>query len=291
MKRGIDRNQAKSLRGYGTLACETCELEVIEPLPQTDELLDIYTDGYRLHTGSTSRRPSPSARTRSQVRRMVLLLHRLRYGDLASDGRQPAGRVLEIGFGSGERLEGLFRLGWDVAGLEVAASPAQSILARIPSGDFRVGSLENTEYPEASFDLILMYHVLEHLDDPESALRKLPRLLRPNGRVVVAFPNRESITRSMFGPYWYGYQHPEHLVQYSERSMRAVAGQCGLAVARARPQSYFHALGDSYGNIVDPSWQHLFRRRAVKFAMFPLGLLLVLLGDAAALEVELERAS
>lgn len=290
MRPGVGPAQARSLRGHGTRVCEACGIEIIEPLPQIDVLLDLYREDYRLHPTSTESRSSASSRVRGAAKTLIFMLHRWRYGRLASDGLQPAGRVLEIGFGSGTRLEALARSGWDSAGLEVAAGPVESLRERIPDGDFRVGSIETSDYPAETFDLVLLYHVLEHLDDPQPALEKIARMVRPDGRLVVALPNRDSLTRRIFRPYWYGYQHPEHLVQYSKRSLESVAAQSGLAVTRSRPQPYFHAVGDSLANIVDPAWTHPMRRRMIKVLAFPVGLVLVLLGDAAAIEIELERA-
>jgi SAM-dependent methyltransferase len=146
--------------------------------------------------------------------------------------RRP-GRVLDIGCGDGSFLEALARQGWEIFGTELSEPIAATARKRLGEG-LRVGTIEKVGFAAASFDLVTFWHVLEHLDDPRLALSEARRLLRANGRVVVAAPNIESLQACIFKEGWLHLDVPRHHWHFSPRTLAAVADRCDLRVESIR---------------------------------------------------------
>ena len=107
------------------------------------------------------------------------------------------GRALDVGCGDGSFLEALAGQGWDVVGTELSAPIAATARGRL-GGRIRVGALDEAGLPSASFDLITFWQVLEHCQDPGPALAEARRLLKADGRIVVAVPNINSWQSTWF---------------------------------------------------------------------------------------------
>jgi SAM-dependent methyltransferase len=125
------------------------------------------------------------------------------------------GGLLDIGAGTGAFLEAAKKNGWDVCGVEPSKMAARS--ARNKGLDIleRIDDLDT----DAFFDAITLWHVLEHLPDLEEAVRKIKRLLKPGGVLVVAVPNHLSFDAKYYGSFWAGYDVPRHLWHFSKKSL------------------------------------------------------------------------
>jgi SAM-dependent methyltransferase len=139
------------------------------------------------------------------------------------------GRVLDVGCGTGDRLD-LFRsLGFDVTGLEVDGRAAEHARARF--GLEVVGSdLLDAHLPAGSFHLVTMHHVLEHLHRPREAIGECRRLLREGGSLVVQVPNMDSLQARAFGARWHAIDPPRHLYYFTPATLARMLGREGLRV-------------------------------------------------------------
>lgn len=130
------------------------------------------------------------------------------------------GRLLDIGCGVGDFLLQVKKLGWEVMGIEPsnqAANIAQSRLGFAP--------LKPTDYEkllDQSFDVITMWHVLEHVDDLKSQTKELNRLLRPRGRLVIALPNYQSFDCQYYNDKWAAWDVPRHLNHFSQSCLQDI---------------------------------------------------------------------
>jgi SAM-dependent methyltransferase len=146
-----------------------------------------------------------------------------------ADGLRP-GRALDVGCGNGEMLLALGRMGWDVVGterVEASALPARRMGLEIHAADLEVCRLA-----PASFDLIILWHVLEHLSEPLATLDEVARLLRPDGRLVVAVPNIASWQARLAGSAWYHLDVPRHLYHLDRRTLALLLRRAGFGVER-----------------------------------------------------------
>jgi SAM-dependent methyltransferase len=145
-----------------------------------------------------------------------------------------AGRLLDVGCATGALLEEARAEGFEVMGVELGL--ASSTYARerlglpVLTGDFLEARL-----PEASFDVVTLYEVIEHLLDPLAILREVRRVLRPGGLLALSTPNRASLTGRALGSRWWPINCPEeHIHLFTPGTVREVLRRAGLEVADLR---------------------------------------------------------
>jgi SAM-dependent methyltransferase len=137
-------------------------------------------------------------------------------------------KLLEIGCGSGRQLEFLRQLGWQVEGLDL--DPAAVKVACARGLTIHLGSLNEQNFPDQSFDAIVSSHVIEHVHDPVGLLRECRRILRPDGKLVIITPNIASWGHAWFRSNWLALDPPRHLHLFNPTSLRRAAEKAGLTV-------------------------------------------------------------
>jgi SAM-dependent methyltransferase len=138
------------------------------------------------------------------------------------------GTLLDVGCGTGDFLAVMrSRTGWRVSGLE--PTPGASRYAREVHGlEVQQGELPHGDLPSRCFDVVTMWHVLEHVPDPAAILAEVSRLLKADGVLVIAIPVSDSLEAEWFGPQWAGYDVPRHLVTFSRSSLTTLARNRGF---------------------------------------------------------------
>jgi len=136
--------------------------------------------------------------------------------------------LLDIGCGSGEFLSYMRELGWRVEGVEV--DPAAVRSARSSGLTVREGHLAAQKYPARYADVICLLHVIEHLYDPMSTLIECVRILKPDGRLIIATPNSASLGHLWFRSNWWALDPPRHLMIFNPRSLRSLVSSAGLEI-------------------------------------------------------------
>lgn len=110
----------------------------------------------------------------------------------ASEIAGGTGRVLDVGAGRGELLRAALRQGWHGVGVEPSA-PFADYATRHSGAEIRRASLEQCAFPDASFDVVILGAVLEHLYNPNETIREIARILRPGGALFVDVPNETGL--------------------------------------------------------------------------------------------------
>lgn len=140
------------------------------------------------------------------------------------------GKVLDIGCGVGDFLHTAEMHGWECTGVE-PSEDAKVIAQKRMHG--RIISSEDLEnIPEGYYDLITMWHVLEHVDDLKWQIEQLRRLVKPKGRIVIALPNYKSYDGQYYKELWAAYDVPRHLNHFSKTTLTKIFKASGLELVK-----------------------------------------------------------
>lgn len=127
---------------------------------------------------------------------------------------QGVGALLDIGAGTGDFLKVAMEKGWQVQGMEPNVNAVK--LASEKGLDLKL-SLE--EFKKDQFDVVTLWHVLEHMPNLEETILQLSNLVKPKGTLIIAVPNFKSYDAQHYGKYWAAYDTPRHLWHFSKKSL------------------------------------------------------------------------
>lgn len=211
---------------FEVLRCGACGLARTSPEPDPGRMAAYYPAAYY---GEASSRRFPAA---------VEALQRVMYGRRARAVERLAGapgRVLDVGCGRGFLLEAFRRRGWRTHGTELddrSAAHAREVLRL----EVETGPVDDARWPDAHFDAVAIWHVLEHLSEPELAILRARRILRPGGVLMIGVPNFASPEALLAGPGWFHLDVPRHVVHLTPGWLRGALAGAGFDVRR---ESFF----------------------------------------------------
>jgi SAM-dependent methyltransferase len=188
---------------FSILRCSECGLGHTRPQP--DDLGEYYGSEY--YGG------------RHGITEKLCATRRLRFVKAVT---RPS-RVLDFGCGDGGFLEAALKMGWHAVGVEMQPTHARS------KGLTVVERIEDTT---GSFDLITLWHSLEHVRSPRDALGALLQRLADGGILIVAVPNNESLQAQVFGSSWFHLDVPRHLFHFTPFALRRLLENHGMQIVR-----------------------------------------------------------
>lgn len=143
----------------------------------------------------------------------------------------PSGKLLEVGASVGYFLNAA-RSDFEVSGLELSAWAREHAKKRFGL-ELSPEPLENAPYPPASFDVVAMIDVIEHLTDPKGAVRAAARLLKPGGLLYIVTPDIGSLSAGFLGSYWWGLR-PAHIYYFDEERLRGLLEGEGFEIVLSK---------------------------------------------------------
>lgn len=145
-------------------------------------------------------------------------------------------KALDVGCGRPTFLRALGdATGWETTGLDTSDAGWAGDEPDTWSGlDLRVGEVEEACLPDGSFDLITLWHVLEHISDPLPFLERLGELAQPGSALVVEVPDHASWPRRLQKESWIGYDTPRHAVAYEPQTLSRMLEKAGWRVRQLR---------------------------------------------------------
>ena len=157
------------------------------------------------------------------------------------------GKLLDIGAGTGDFLVVAKNDGWQITGIEPGEKPKSIAINKGVSFANDLSELENN-----SFDVITMWHVLEHVPDLEFQIKELKRLIKPNGTIIIAVPNFNSFDAVYYGEFWAAFDVPRHLWHFSKTAIEKLFAIENLKLVKVLPMKfdsfYVSLLSEKYKN-------------------------------------------
>jgi len=327
----IGRDYLLDLPGqFPVTRCRVCQLIYANPRPTLSSLHQFYPDQYGpyqppLLVPSTDMiKASKLHRLRREIRNALLNLYleyhlplRIRwvqhpwllafFARIYANGLaefpawKEGGTLLEIGCAYGGYLMRMREVGWQVTGVEFSGTTAALARTRFQLEVYS-GAFEDQDFPAEGFDVVCLWHVIEHLSAPAVAVRKIHQLLRPGGELLLSTSNASAwLYPAIFGRCWLGWDQPRHRCIFSEETLKRLLMENGFRNIRIRYQTgntndlvhSLRALLREYANVplarqardvlsVHSQWQHL--------ALLPLASLLEAFKQRARIMIRAERA-
>jgi 2-polyprenyl-3-methyl-5-hydroxy-6-metoxy-1,4-benzoquinol methylase len=141
--------------------------------------------------------------------------------------------LLDIGCGTGDFLEIAQQNGWSVHGIEPNQDARK--IANTKTNDSVFDTSELLNFRDHSFDVISLWHVLEHLKDLENQMAIFKKLLKPNGRLIIAVPNYKCYDAKYYKQFWAAYDVPRHLWHFNQKSISKLFSKEFFEVIKVKP--------------------------------------------------------
>lgn len=211
---------------FAIVQCQHCGLCFTNPRPSPKCIGRFYPESYRPHVIVEERSVTDAPPQCDGLPRWLARKH----GHIALPAR---GNLLDFGCGGGRFLQQMRQLGWNVTGVDMSATTAERLRQERSLRVFS-GSLPHPELETDRFDLITMWHSLEHVHQPRRVLAAAHDLLAPQGKLIVAVPNIDSLPYRWFGAAWYALDVPRHLTHFSAATLVVMLEKCGFELESLR---------------------------------------------------------
>lgn len=198
--------------------CQACKLYVTTPVPPESEVGRYYPKGYY----GSGRRFNPIIEW--------LLDNLYNYRASQIEQHQQPGKVLDIGCGRGLLLHKLRQRGWTPMGTELSEEAASYARDRLGL-PVTTQMVEDVNFPDNEFDLVILWHVLEHVHSPRAMLKEVARIMKPGETLLVAVPNFGSLESKWSKTGWFHLDVPRHLTHFTRATLAHALDDAGLTVS------------------------------------------------------------
>jgi 2-polyprenyl-3-methyl-5-hydroxy-6-metoxy-1,4-benzoquinol methylase len=217
------KDEFLSKEDFHICECLNCGLSYTMPRPNKEKIGEYYkSEEYYSHQEN---KKGFIPRLYESVKK-VNLKHKY---NLATQGLN-VGKMLDIGCGVGDFLHTAEEHGWICTGVE--PSEDAKAIAKTKTKANIINSEDMEKIPDATFDLITMWHVLEHVDDLKWQIEQLHRLTKTKGRIVIAVPNYKSYYAQYYKELWAAYDVPRHLSHFNKNVLTKIFKSKNLELVR-----------------------------------------------------------
>ncbi len=235
----ICKDHSVSGESFALVKCSKCQLVFTNPRPVIEEIHKYYNSStYISHTNKGN--------TLVNILYKIARVYTLRRKLKAIRKFTPRKRILDYGCGTGHFLQYLTSKGWETYGFEPdegARASATSQNLTVFDNRARIKELEK-------FDVITLWHVLEHVHDVRDTMKFLRKRLESNGFLFIAVPNINSFDAIHYHENWAAYDVPRHLYHFSQDSFSRLAKKCKFNIVDILPMKldafYVSMLSEKY---------------------------------------------
>jgi 2-polyprenyl-3-methyl-5-hydroxy-6-metoxy-1,4-benzoquinol methylase len=223
------KDHSVSRETFTIVQCNDCGFRFTNPRPEEDRIGEYYkSEDYVSHSNTSKGLINTAYQfvRKYTLRRKLALISSL----------VTKGRLLDIGCGTGEFLAVCKEAGWNVSGIEPSKEAREQA---IQNHQLEVHNEDKlSEYANESFDMITMWHVLEHVPKLQERIRDIKRLLKKGGILVVAVPNCASGDALHYKEYWAAYDVPRHLYHFRPNDIQKVFEEKEMKVVDMLPMKF-----------------------------------------------------
>ncbi len=218
-----------SQENFAISKCSACGFLFTNPIPVESELSNYYkSDEYLSHSKA---KKGAFSRIYNIIRNYsIKRKYQLISGYIAK------GSILDIGSGTGEVLEYFTKKGWETKGIEPSDSARTYAIEKLGL------SVEKEEYistiKEKSFDVITMWHVLEHVPLLNDRMEQIENILKDDGVALIALPNYKSWDGQYYHKKWAAWDVPRHLYHFSQSSFTMLAEKHKFKIVKTLPMKF-----------------------------------------------------
>lgn len=144
--------------------------------------------------------------------------------------------LLDIGCGTGSFLEAALNDNWNIIGIEPNKQARAIANEKCVNQVYDADKLNTIQAYQ--FDVITLWHVLEHIPNLEEQMSELYRLLKPNGTLIIAVPNFKSYDANHYKEFWAAYDVPRHLWHFSQTAIKKLFAQYNFKVVKTKPMIF-----------------------------------------------------
>jgi len=226
---------------FTIVECAGCGFRFVNPRPPAGELGKYYkSDNYISHSGTR----------KGFINKIYLLARQFTLARKYNivQALKPMGSILDIGCGSGELLKLFQKKGWKAIGIEPDELVRKTAISSYALDIHEEKYLK--KMTQGSFDIITMWHVLEHVPDLNDRVNEIKRLLKDDGILIVAVPNSNSGDAIIYEEHWAAYDVPRHLWHFTKNSIAKLFQKHGMVIAKILPMKldafYVSMLSEKY---------------------------------------------
>lgn len=228
---------------FEIVQCTDCNLQFTFPVPSKELIAPYYNfPSYISHTDS---KEGWLNKIYQRVRQHTLL-DKTNWVQSLFTGHK--GNLLEIGAGTGAFAHSMTLKGWNVTALEPDEASRKRALDNYQIELLPIEILN--DLPTQKFDVITLWHVLEHVHDLSEYMQIFKRLLKHNGRLIIAVPNYTSFDAQYYKQFWAAYDVPRHLYHFSPSAMQVLVGKNQMQIVQYKPMwfdsFYISLLSEKY---------------------------------------------
>ncbi|KIC02387.1 methyltransferase [Flavobacterium sp. JRM] len=206
---------------------ETLDMLITSPQPDENNLGKYYeSEDYISHTDNKRSLFEKAY----HIVKNIALKNKL---NLINSENPQKGRILDIGAGTGDFLLTAKENGWETVGVEPSDRAKSIAIKKGISFVEKIADLENN-----SFDVITMWHVLEHVPNLEFQIQELKRLLKPTGTLIVAVPNFKSFDANHYKTFWAAYDVPIHFWHFSKKAIQSLFEKVDMRLEKILPMKF-----------------------------------------------------
>ena len=226
---------------FTLITCEQCQFVITSPRPTEQELGRYYlSEDYISHSNEAK---SLIDKIYLQARNYTLAWKRRL---ILTHSNRAENKLLDYGCGTGAFIQATTKDNWQSFGVEPSPEAREEAKKVTQSPVYK--SLD--EIANQSFDVITLWHVLEHVPDLNELLQKLKSNLSDNGTMFIAVPNHLSWDGKNYREHWAGYDVPRHLWHFSDQTMKQLVENNGLKLQEIIPMKldsfYISLLSEKY---------------------------------------------